>query len=128
MIDRIAFFDKDATLNGRIGVKLGVDVAGYLEHGSLPDLGTRFDLRRALFYTTGEFRFLLPILFKIDLGGVGDALYVSDVYVWVAGRALRRHGQDRPVRRADVARGADRQHLRDVHGVRLAGRGVRARA
>ena len=72
----------DATLTGRIGLKLGVDVAGYLEDDSLPNLGTRVDLRRALFYTTGEFRFLVPILFKFDLGGVGDELYFSDFYFW----------------------------------------------
>ena len=70
-------------LNGRIGVKLGVDVAGYLEHGSLPDLGTRFDLRRATIYTTGEFHLLLPILFKIDVGGIGDSPYLSDIYLWL---------------------------------------------
>ena len=70
-------------LNGRIGIKLGVDVAGYLEHGSLPDLGTRFDLRRAFVYTTGEFHLLFPILFRFDLGGIGDSLYFSDFYLWL---------------------------------------------
>jgi hypothetical protein len=78
----VSVLDKDATLTGRIGVNLGVDVAGYLENGSLPELGTRFDVRRILFYTTGEFRFLFPILFKFDLGGVGDSLYFSDFYLW----------------------------------------------
>ena len=80
--ENVVLFDQDATLTGRIGLKLGVDVAGFFEDGSLPPLGTRFDLRRALFYTTGEFRFIIPILFKIDLGGVGDELYWSDLYVW----------------------------------------------
>ena len=82
VVTESTFFEEDATLNGRIGLKLGVDVAGYLPRGSVPHLGTRFDLRRALFYTTGEFNFLVPILFKVDLGGVGDELYVSDVYLW----------------------------------------------
>jgi phosphate-selective porin OprO/OprP len=85
VVTESTFFEKDATLNGRIGLKLGVDVAGYLPRGSVPHLGTRFDLRRALFYTTGEFNFLVPILFKVDLGGVGDQLYVSDVYLWAQG-------------------------------------------
>ncbi len=78
----VSLFDQNATLTGRIGLKLGVDTAGYLEHGSLPDLGTRFNVRRVLFYTTGEFRFLVPFLFKFDLGGVGDSLYFSDFYLW----------------------------------------------
>jgi len=82
VVTESTFFEENATLNGRIGLKLGVDVAGYLPRGSVPHLGTRFDLRRALVYTTGEFRFLVPILFKVDLGGVGDELYVSDVYLW----------------------------------------------
>jgi phosphate-selective porin OprO/OprP len=77
-----AFFDEDATLNGRIGLKLAVDVAGYLPRGQVPDLGTRFNLRRALFYTTGEFRFLVPILFKIDFGGIDNRFYFSDFYFW----------------------------------------------
>lgn len=80
--DDVVLFDQDATLNGRIGVKLALDVAGYFEDGSLPPLGTRVSMRRALFYTTGEFRFLVPILFKFDLGGVGDELYFSDFYLW----------------------------------------------
>ncbi len=80
---RRADFEGALGLNGRIGFKLGVDTAGYLEHGSLPDLGTRFDLRRAFIYTTGEFRLLVPILFKFDLGGIGSSLYWSDFYLWV---------------------------------------------
>ena len=76
-------FDEDATLTGRIGLKLGLDVAGYLEDGSLPELGTRTEVRRALFYTTGEFRFLIPILFKFDFGGVADEFYFSDFYLWL---------------------------------------------
>ena len=75
--------DGTVGLNGRIGVKLGVDTAGYLEHGSLPELGTRFNLRRIFLYTTGEFHLLLPILFKFDLGGIGDSLYFSDFYLWL---------------------------------------------
>ncbi len=39
-------------------------------------------------------------------------------------RAVCRHAQARPVRRADVARDTDRQHVPDLPGVRLAGRGV----
>lgn len=79
----IFVFDRDARLTGRIGAKIGVDVAGYFEDGTIPELGTRFGLRRALFYTTGEFRFFYPVLFKFDLGGVGDELYFSDFYFWV---------------------------------------------
>jgi phosphate-selective porin OprO and OprP len=80
--DDAMLFDEDASLTGRIGLKTAVDVAGFFEDGSLPHLGTRVDLRRALFYTTGEFRFLVPIQFKFDLGGVGDELYFSDFYLW----------------------------------------------
>src|SRR6185295_7419522 len=69
--EEVFVFDKDATLSGRIGVKLGVDTAGYFESGDVPPVGTRFNLRRLLVYTTGEFRFLFPISFKFDLGGVG---------------------------------------------------------
>jgi len=78
----VSLLDENATLTGRIGLKLGLDTAGYIEGGSVPDVGTRFNLRRALFYTTGEFRFVYPILFKFDLGGVGDSLYFSDFYFW----------------------------------------------
>ena len=70
-------------LNGRIGLRLGVDTAGYLENGSLPDLGTEFNLRRAFIYTTGEFHLLLPILFRIDVGGIENSPYLSDTYVWL---------------------------------------------
>ena len=126
VVTESTFFEEDATLNGRIGLKLGVDVAGYLERGSVPHLGTRFDLRRALFYTTGEFSFLCPILFKFDLGGVGDQLYFSDFYFWardVPYVGTIKFGQfDAPM----SLEAAHRQYLRDVHGVRLAGRGLRA--
>ena len=70
-------------LNGRIGLRLGVDTAGYLENGSLPELGTQFNLRRAFIYTAGEFHLLLPILFKIDVGGIGESPYLSDMYLWL---------------------------------------------
>jgi phosphate-selective porin OprO/OprP len=76
-------FDGALGLNGRIGFKLGVDTAGYVERGSLPEPGVRFDVRRVFVYTTGEFRLLVPILFKFDLGGVGDSLYFSDFYFWL---------------------------------------------
>lgn len=80
--EEVFVFDKDATLTGRIGLKLGVDTAGFFEHGDVPPLGTRIEVRRILVYTTGEFRFFYPILFKFDLGGVGDELYFSDFYFW----------------------------------------------
>ena len=70
-------------LNGRIGLRLGVDTAGYLENGSLPELGTQFNLRRAFIYTAGEFHLLLPILFRIDVGGVAESPYLSDTYFWL---------------------------------------------
>jgi phosphate-selective porin len=76
-------FGQEPLLSGRIGLKLGVDTAGYFEHGSLPPLGTEFNLRRIFFYTSGEFHFLVPILFKIDFGGVDDHFYFSDGYVWM---------------------------------------------
>ncbi len=114
---------KDSSgLNGRIGLRLGVDTAGYLENGSLPELGTQFNLRRAFIYTAGEFHLLLPILFKIDVGGIGESPYLSDIYLWLQGCALRRDGQARPVGARDVARDSDRQLQSDVHGICLARR------
>lgn len=76
-------FEGALGLNGRIGFKLGVDAAGYVERGSLPEPGVRFDVRRVFLYTTGEFRLLVPILFKFDLGGIGDSIYFSDFYLWL---------------------------------------------
>jgi hypothetical protein len=78
-----ADFEGLVGLNGRIGLRLGLDTAGYLENGSLPELGTQFNLRRAFIYTTGEFHLLLPILFRIDVGGIADSPYLSDTYIWL---------------------------------------------
>lgn len=69
-------------IDGRVGLRLSTDVAGYLPRGDVPEPGTRFEVRRAFVYTTGELRLVYPILYKLSVGGVGDELYWDDLYLW----------------------------------------------
>ena len=70
-------------LEGRVGLRLSTDVGGFFPRGEVPDPGTRFEVRRAFLYTTGEFRLLRPVFYKLSAGGIGDRPYWDDLYVGV---------------------------------------------
>jgi len=70
-------------LEGRVGLRLSTDVGGFFPRGAVPDPGTRFEVRRAFLYTTGEFRLLRPVFYKLSAGGIGDRPYWDDLYVGV---------------------------------------------
>lgn len=67
-------------LEGRVGLKLAVDAAGFASTGSLPSLGATAELRRFFVYTTGKFHLIYPIVFKLEVGVVDDALYIDNFY------------------------------------------------
>jgi phosphate-selective porin OprO/OprP len=74
-------FDQEATLSGRIGVKSAVDTAGYVQRGQLPQIDDGIEVRRFFLYTTGEFRFLYPLSFKVTIGLVDASFYVDETYL-----------------------------------------------
>ena len=54
---------KSATLCDRC-VKFALDAAAYKETGRFPEIDNGIDIRRLFLYTTGEFFFLAPVLFR----------------------------------------------------------------
>jgi len=68
-------------LAGRFGLRLSTDVGGFFPRGDVPDPGTRFEVRRAFLYATGEFRLLRPVFYRLSAGGIGDRPYWDDLYV-----------------------------------------------
>ena len=74
-------YDRWLALEGRVGLKLAVDAAGFDASGSLPALDATAELRRFFLYTVGKFQLYYPLVFKIEAGVVDDALYIDNFYL-----------------------------------------------
>lgn len=81
----IARYERFLALEGRVGMKLAVDAAGFDSTGSLPSLDPTAQLRRFFLYTTGKFRLVLPLVFKLEAGVVDDEPYLDNFYVGATG-------------------------------------------
>lgn len=80
--DELTLFERHAKLDGRIGMRIHTDVAGYAAKG-VTNANGGVALRRLFFYTTGELDLLYPILFALDLGVEKGSFFVDDAYLWV---------------------------------------------
>lgn len=80
----ISRYERWLALEGRIGMKLAVDAAGFDASGSLPALDATADVRRFFLYTTGKFHLGYPIVFKIELGLIDAEPYVDNFYFGAA--------------------------------------------
>lgn len=80
--DELVLFDHKATLDGRIGVRIQSDAAGYASKG-IQNANGGITLRRLFFYTTGEIDLAYPVLFALDLGVQKGSFFVDDAYFWV---------------------------------------------
>ena len=80
--DDLTLFDRKAKLDGRIGLRLQVDAAGYAPDGPTGVSGG-LAVRRLFFYTTGELDLLYPVLFALDLGLDEGRFFVDDAYLWI---------------------------------------------
>lgn len=80
--DEVRLFDLEGHLDGRIGLRLQVDTAGYASDG-IKNANGGIDLRRFYFYTTGEWDYLYPILFAVDFGIERGSFFVDDAYIWL---------------------------------------------
>lgn len=77
----ISRYERFLALEGRVGMKLAVDAAGFDANGSLPALDATAELRRFFLYTTGKFRLVVPLVFKLEAGVVDDEPYLDNFYV-----------------------------------------------
>jgi phosphate-selective porin OprO/OprP len=68
-------------LAGRIGLKLQVDAAAFVERQGVPDIPDQIDIRRFFFYTNGEFFLVVPIFFNLELGVVKDGFYFDQGFL-----------------------------------------------
>ena len=73
-------YERWLALEGRIGMKLSVDAAGFDATGSLPALGATAEVRRFFLYTTGRFHLGYPIVFKLEAGLVDGEPYLDNFY------------------------------------------------
>ena len=73
-------YDRWLALEGRVGLKLAVDAAGFDASGSLPALDATAEVRRFFLYTVGKFHLIYPIVFKIEAGVVDDEPYIDNFY------------------------------------------------
>lgn len=80
--DELTLFDYKASLDGRIGLRVQADAAGYASNGIEGARGG-INLRRLFFYTTGELDLAYPVLFALDLGLQKGSFFVDDAYLWV---------------------------------------------
>lgn len=76
----IAQYERWLAIEGRVGIKLAVDAAGFDSTGSLPTLDPTAELRRFFLYTVGKFHLVYPIVFKLEVGVVDDEPYVDNFY------------------------------------------------
>jgi len=77
----ISRYERFLALEGRIGMKLAVDAAGFDASGSLPALDATAEVRRFFLYTTGKFHLFYPLVFKLEAGVVDDEPYLDNFYV-----------------------------------------------
>jgi phosphate-selective porin OprO/OprP len=79
--NELNLFGQAARLDGRFGMRLQVDAAGY-ETGGITDVHSGIDIRRLFFFTTGRVDTKYPILFELDLGLEDGRFYLDDAYLW----------------------------------------------
>ncbi|MEZ5276158.1 MAG: porin [Opitutaceae bacterium] len=73
-VDRVKF-------TAKIGMRIDLDLATFLNGGDAADLGTRMELRRFRILTKGDFLLLFPFLYQLELGYVPHAFYVENMYL-----------------------------------------------
>jgi phosphate-selective porin OprO/OprP len=79
-------FAANDSLSGRVGFRIATDAAAYVEGGGLDDIDADIDLRRAFLYVSGDFFFLYPASFKIEMGSITSSFYIQSA--WLRWRQL----------------------------------------
>jgi len=79
-------FDANQLLSGRVGFRVAVDAAAYVEGGGLQDIDDQIDLRRGFLYVTGDFFLLYPASFKVEMGSITSSFYIQSA--WLRWRQL----------------------------------------
>jgi phosphate-selective porin OprO/OprP len=72
---------KKAKLNGRIGGKLDLDGALFIERKGLSGFDNGVQVRRARIYTKGEFLLLVPATFNVEFGIAGRQFVWNNFYL-----------------------------------------------
>jgi len=72
---------KQVTLHGRIGGKLDLEGAVFIERKGLRGFDNGVEVRRARIYTKGEFLLLVPATFKVEFGIAGRQFVWNNFYL-----------------------------------------------
>jgi phosphate-selective porin OprO/OprP len=73
---------EEVKFSGKIGGMLQVDAAGFWPQGGATDYRDGVELRRARIYATGDWRLLLPVNYKIQIGYDQPDFVLYDFYFW----------------------------------------------
>jgi phosphate-selective porin OprO/OprP len=81
-VDEDARFTLDEVhLEGRVGLRLDIDAAGFVGDSSLPPFDGGIEVRRARFYLLGDFRLGLPLAYKVEFSIEGSSVFLRDFYL-----------------------------------------------
>jgi phosphate-selective porin OprO/OprP len=73
---------EEVKLSGKIGGLLQVDAAGYQRQSGTADYEDGIELRRARIYARGDWKLLLPVNYKIQIGYDNPDFVLYDLYFW----------------------------------------------
>lgn len=69
------------TFHARIGIRADFDLFHSFPVGSTGNKSTRFALRRFRVLTKGDFQFLFPVIYQLELGYVPNTFYIENMYI-----------------------------------------------
>ena len=73
--------DETSLIDGRLGFRLHVDAAGFVERGDVEPISDRVDVRRAFLTTGGTIRLGRPIRYNLEFGFLDRQFYLDSAWL-----------------------------------------------
>ena len=102
-------------VEGKIGFKLNVDAAGFVEQGEVESIPDRVEVRRAFLTTSGVFNLPRPIYYNAEFGLLDKEFYLDSAWImfrdipWIG--SLKLGGIDAPISLDNMMSSRDRTFM-----------------